>query len=180
MRNIRIISGILVLAIVCFTSCEKPDRTYTGPSVVEFAPLSTSTTYTSAFTKTIKQALFTTLVDTVELTVNLVGPQQNKDITVEYKLVTDTVKNFPSVTYFIAPTTATEGVYFDFLPVRTGGANGVLTIPKNSSFGILKLNSIAAQVSPDVSKRVVIQLLPTAGIAVNPNFQYIIVVITRV
>ncbi len=179
MRNIKIFSGILFLAIICLTSCEKPDLSYKGPSVVEFAPLTTSSTYTTAFTSTIKQANYIISLDTLELTVNLVGAQQNKDINVEYTLVTDKIIDFPSATYFIDPTTAVEGTHFNFLPARSGGANGVITIPANTSFGKIKLNSFAAQVSPDVSKRVVIKLLPTADMAVNPNFQYFIVVITR-
>ncbi len=179
MRNIKIISGILLLALIGFNSCEKADLTYKGQTVVEFAPLTTSSTYTSAFTSTIKQANYIVTIDTLELTVNLVGPQQNKDITVEYTLVTEKINDFPSATYFIDPTTAVEGTHYSFLPARTGSANGVITIPANSSFGKVKLNTFAAQVSPDVSKRVVLKLLPTADVAVNPNFQYFIVVITR-
>jgi hypothetical protein len=188
MRNIKLLSGIIFLVVLVTASCKKPDYTYTGPSVVEFAPLTTSSTYTSAFTSTIKQANFVLSVDTLELTINLVGRQQTKDINVEYTLVTDTVKNFPSATYNILPTTQstlntgnanTESTYFDFLPLRAPGSNGVVTIPANSSFGKIKLNSYTAQVAPDVSKRVTIKLLPTADIAVNPNYQYFIVVITR-
>lgn len=179
MRNLKIFSGLLVLVVISLTSCSKPDLTYTGQAVVEFAPLSTSSTYTSAFTSTIKQASYVLAVDTLELTVNLVGRQKTKDINIEYTLVTDTIKNFPSATYNILPTTAVEGTHFAFLPARTGGANGVITIPANSSFGKLKLNTVAAQVAPDVSKRVTIKLLPTADIAVNPNYQYILVVVTR-
>lgn len=179
MRNIKIFAGIIFLVIISLASCKKPDLTYTGPSVVEFAPISTSSTYTSAFSSTIKQANFILSLDTLELIVNLVGPQQNKDINVEFTLVTDKVVDFPSVTYFIDPTTAVEGTHYNFLPARTAGANGVMTIPANSSFGKIKLNSLLGQVSPDVNKRVVIKLLPTSDIAVNPNFQYYIVIITR-
>jgi hypothetical protein len=179
MRNIKIITGILLLALIGFASCEKADLTYKGPTVVEFAPISTSSTYTSAFSSTIKQAVYTVNLDTLELTVNLVGPQSKKDIRVEYTLVTDKVVDFPSATYFIDPTTAVEGTHYSFLPARSSGANGVVTIPANSSFGKIRLNTFAAQVSPDVSKRVVLKLLPTADVAVNPNYQYFIVVITR-
>jgi hypothetical protein len=180
MRKLKIFPVIFLLVIMSSTSCKKPDLTYNGPAVVEFAPLTTSSTYTTAFSATIKQANYTLLVDTLELTVNLVGKQQNKDINVEYSLVTDKVVDFPSVTYFIDPTTAVEGTHFSFLPVRSGTANGVMTIPANSSFGKIKLNSIAAQVSPDVSKRVVIKLISTSDVNVNPNYQYFIVIITRV
>jgi len=179
MRKIRIFTRILFLAIVFSTSCKKPDLTYQGKPVVEFAPLTTSSTYTTAFTATIKQALYLISLDTLELTINLVGPQQNKDISIEYTLVTDKVVDFPSATYFIDPTTATEGTHFAFLPQRSGSTNGIVTIPANSSFGRVKLNTFASQVAPDVSKRVVIKLLSTADIDVNPNFQYFIVVITR-
>jgi hypothetical protein len=179
MRNFKIFIGLLLLAILTLSSCEENDWTYTGQSVAEFSPMSTSSTYTSAFSLTVKQANFVAGVDTVELKVNLVGPQQNKDINLGYTLVTTKVIDFPTATYFIDPTTAVEGTHFNFIPVRTGTANGVVTIPANKSTGIIKLNTFAAQVSPDVSKRVVIQLLPTTDLKVNPNYQYFIVTITR-
>ena len=179
MRTIKIFSGVLLLAFITLTSCEKADNTYKEPSVVEFAPISTSSTYNTAFSSTIKQANYLVNIDTVELTINLVGPQQNKDIRVEYTLVAEKVIDFPAAPSYIDPTTAVEGTHFSFLPARTGTANGVVTIPANSSFGKIKLNSLAGQVAPDVSKRLVIKLLPTADIAVNPNYQYFIVIITR-
>lgn len=183
MRNIKIISGILVLAILCFTSCEKPDRTYTGPSVAEFVPLTTSSTYTTAFTKTITQAGYVSTV--LGITINLVGPQEDHDIKLEYSLVLAKVMDFPSLTYFIDPTDAIEGTHFNFVPARTRGTdglmlNGVVTIPAHRSSGTIQLNSIASQVSPDVSKRIVIKLRRTDDLEVNPNYQYFIVVITRV
>jgi hypothetical protein len=179
MKKNKIIYIALLLAFIGLSSCEKTDNTYKGPSVVEFAPISTSSTYTSAYSMTIKQANYIVTLDTLELTVNLVGPQQNKDINLEYTLLTQKVNDFPSATYFIDPTSAVEGTHYNFLPARTGGANGTITIPANSSFGKIKLNTLAAQVAPDVSKRVVVQLISTPDIQVNPNFQYFIVIITR-
>ena len=177
-KNITV-SGILLLTMMTFMSCERADLTYKGKTVVEFAPRSTSSTYTSSFSATIKQAVYVSSQDTLELTVNLVGPQQNKDIKVEYTLVTEKLNNFPASSYFIDPTTAIEGMHYNFVPARTGSENGTITIPANSSFGKVKLNTLNSQAAPDVSKRVVIKLLPTSEVDINPNYQYFIVVITR-
>jgi hypothetical protein len=178
MKTLKILPVILLSALVMI-SCEETDYTYDGPPVAEFAARSTSSTYTSAYSVSIKQANYIESLDTLELVVNLVGAHQTKDLTLEYSLVTDTVKNFPLTDYFIAPSTAVEGTHFNFVPVRTGTGNGLVTIPANTSTGIIKLNSIAAQVSPDVSKRVVIKLHSTPDLIVNPNYQYFIVTITR-
>jgi hypothetical protein len=180
MKNIFKLSLLSAFALLLLNSCEENDPIYKGPLQVEFAPLSTSSTYTSAFGKTVKQNLFLSTVDTVELKIQLVGPQQSRDMTVEYNIVADTVKNFPvGATTYLAPTNAVEGTHYVFIPARSGAANGVVTIPANSSFGYIKLNSIAGQVAPDVNKRVLIQLLPTDDLIVNPNYQYLTVTITR-
>jgi hypothetical protein len=179
MKTIKIFYAIIAACFLVLGSCEQPDYTYTGPSVAEFAPRTTSSTYTSAFSVTIRQANYVTSLDTLEIALNLVGPHLDRDIILEYTLVTDTVKDFPSTTYIIPPTTGTEGVHFNFVPARTGGANGIVTIPAKSSVGFIKLNSLSAQTAPDVSKRVVIRLLSTSDLNVNPNFQYFIVTITR-
>jgi hypothetical protein len=179
MRKLKIFSGIYLIAITALLSCEKTDMTYTGPPVAEFAPRSASATYTSAFSTSVKQTLWVANIDTLELTVNLVGHQSDKDLVLEYSLVTERVNDFPSATYYIDPTTAIEGTHFNFVPARNGTANGTLTIPANSSSGVIRINTIASQASPDVSKRVVVQLLPTSDLSVNPNYQYFIVTIAR-
>lgn len=100
---------ICTLAALGLSSCmEDRDNLYTGPTLVEFATLSSTKSVTVSATN----------VQNDSLLVQLVGPQQTAALALNYTLD--------------ATSTAVEGTHYT-LPTK-----GTFTIPANSSFGYIR------------------------------------------
>jgi len=158
MKKIKIY--IIALIGLSLSSCIKNDNnTYQGPTELEwdadtYNANSVGVTY-PIFTKLpgygraqiSTDPAITRTSGAIKFRVNLVGPQQNTDITVSYIVVS-------------AATTAVAGTHYT--------TTGTFTIPAHTSFGEVTVNILNPGATSG-TKDLVLELVPQAGLIVNAN-----------
>ena len=171
-----------------FSSCIKEDnKAFQGKSVAEIdaSPLNSANATTGypvltripAFARPVvtTDSTLRRLNGTVRIRVNLVGPQENREYKVGYKIF-----SAPAITTIAFPATpagqvpAAAGANLAVLDAVAGThyapLSGVCTIPANSSFGFIDVNILNAAATPGQARFLGIQLDSTGSLAPNPNY----------
>jgi hypothetical protein len=163
MKNFRIY--FLLLAVVTFLGgCIKNEEVvYTGNAVeldaatwnansvgVSYPILTRKPAFGRAVSSSnASDSIMTRRSGTIQLRVNLVGPQRSTPVTVNYEVVT-------------SATTAVAGTHYTTLP-------GTVTIPANSSFGYIDVQLLNPGATSG-TKDLVIRLTGGTDVMISPNY----------
>ncbi len=176
MKKIKI-TLIFLFVIVFSVSCEKEDFSYNGPDYVEFKPTSGSGSnqYLNARYYFHNYNLAPAIGNNT-YTVQLIGPQRDADITVNYVIrdfvYYDIARNMitgtqpagdENINWLKINSTATAGINYN------SSGSGSFTIPANSSFGTFQIEVLTNNDNTNTknSKMVFIELIDNGFIKAN-------------
>lgn len=178
-------------------SCIKEDvKSYTGQTVVEFDaaavnaatagstyPILTRIPTASRPLTTADSTLRRLNNKTIQIRINLVGPQSSKDETVGYDIIT--TSPVPTIA-FPATSTASQIPPTGQTPTRSSGTltfadavsgthynvagSGIITIPANSSFGYIDVTILPSSATASQARFVGFELNDKGSIKPNPNY----------
>ena len=143
MKSPRLITSILLVGLICFSavSCdlfEQRSRAYDGPTKVEFFPT----------TQTVDEG-----AGELNVQVQLIGPQRNQDLSVEYTVVD-------------SMTTAQEGTHYNLL------TSSPVTIPANSSETVVDLEVPANTLNEGETRTLQLAITDAGEVETGPNIRF--------
>lgn len=186
------------IAALMLPSCIKEDvKSFTGTTVVEFDAAAVNvttagTTYpiltripTAARPLTTADSTLRRLNNkTIQIRINLVGPQSGKDETVGYNVFT--TSPVPTVA-FPATSTASQIPPSGQTPTRAAGtltyadavsgthysiaSTGTITIPANSSFGYINVTILPSAATAGQARFLGLELNDLGSVKPNPNYK---------
>jgi hypothetical protein len=198
---------VTILSLIFLTGCIKNDPVIVSNSFAEFDATALNTnaaglTYpilgrNPGYGRVISAVLDSTLrryAQTIRLRVNLVGPQSTKDETVGYDLITtlpvttfgmpatrtgSTTSTPPELPQTPVAAAATLSISLAAAGTDFTALSGILTIPKNSSFGFLELPILAKTATAGEGRFIGLTLNNAGSIKASVNYSQLGLVIDQ-